>query len=311
MRLGNIELSVTRQDITECDVEAIVNAANTEFQMGGGVAGVIKQKGGRIIEQEAEKQGPVEPGEAVITTGGKLKARYVIHAATMKLDFKTDLGIIRKATANSLKLAQEKNISSIAFCALGCGVGRISYEAAAKVMAQEVFRYLRETENPSLEKIVFALYSDNAFAIFQKNVSEYLNHMEKKMSEGPFLTVDAIIEYEQGIVMVERSNPPLGWALPGGFVDYGESVEEAVAREAKEETSLDFISPAQFKVYSAPGRDPRFHTVSVVFIGKGRGKLCAATDAKDAKVVHPDNLPQDIAFDHRDIIKDYLRHKAK
>ena len=191
----------------------------------------------------------------------------------MKMDFKTSEEIIRRATYSSLICAQENKVSSIAFCALGCGVGRFSFEAASKTMAQEVFRYLWQIKEPTLKKIIFVLNSDKAFQIFQKNVISYLEYISKKISAGPFLTVDGIIEYRQGIVMIERSNPHLGWALPGGFVDYGESVEEAVAREVKEETSLDFLNFKQFKVYSQGDRDLRFHTVSFVFIVEVKGSL--------------------------------------
>ncbi|MCK4809608.1 MAG: NUDIX hydrolase [Candidatus Omnitrophica bacterium] len=130
------------------------------------------------------------------------------------------------------------------------------------------------------------------------------------MSLGPYLTVDGIIEYQGGIVMIERSNPPLGWALPGGFVDYGESVEDAVVREVKEETNLDFIGVKQYKVYSKPHRDPRFHTVSVVFTGTGEGELIAASDAQNAAVFKADSLPEKIAFDHRQIITEYLKKRG-
>ncbi|MFH1519125.1 MAG: macro domain-containing protein [Candidatus Omnitrophota bacterium] len=311
MRVNDVVISVVKGDITKVDTEAIVNAANNEFSMGGGVAGTIKKAGGRGIEEEAISKGPVEVGEAILTGGGKLKAKYVIHAATMKMDFKTNQEIIRRATCSSLLLAEMSKITSLAFCALGCGVGGFSLEAASKIMAQEVFRYIRQTKEPALKKIVFVLYSDQAFQVFQKNVISYLEYISKKISAGPFLTVDGIIKYQQGIVMIERSNPPLGWALPGGFVDYGESVEEAIAREVKEETSLDFIDFKQFKVYSKGNRDPRFHTAAVVFIGQGKGELKANSDAKAARVFKLDCLPEKIAFDHRNIIEDYLRFKAR
>jgi len=310
MKIKDVEILITKGDITESDTEAIVNAANNKFFMGGGVAGAIKRKGGQVIEDEAVKKGPVEVGESVLTSAGSLSVKYVIHAATMKMDFKTDEEIIRKATHSALKCAQENNISSIAFCALGCGVGGFSYEWASKIMAQEVFRYIRDTEKPSLEKVVFVLNAQKPYEIFEKNVIDYLTYINNKINEGPFLTVDGIIEYKGGIVLIERSNPPLGWALPGGFVDYGESVETAVVREVKEETNLDFVDYKQFKVCSTPDRDPRFHTVSVVFVGRGQGKMQAASDAKAAKVVKIDSLPEKIAFDHWDIIQEYIKSKS-
>jgi len=124
----------------------------------------------------------------------------------------------------------------------------------------------------------------------------------------PLLTVDNIIRYRGGIVLIERKNPPSGWALPGGFVDTGESLEEAAIREAKEETSLDVTLVEQFHVYSKPGRDPRFHTVTVVFIADGKGTLKGKDDARKAEVFTEVTLPQKIAFDHRTIIEDYFAY---
>ena len=121
------------------------------------------------------------------------------------------------------------------------------------------------------------------------------------------MTVDIIIECIEGIVLIERSNPPYGWALPGGFVDYGESLEKAALREAKEETNLDLVDLRQFHTYSASDRDPRFHTISTVFIAEGQGEPRAGDDAKGVKVVrYEDLLELDYAFDHKEIIEEYL-----
>ena len=126
----------------------------------------------------------------------------------------------------------------------------------------------------------------------------------------PLLTVDIIIRFQDGIVLIERKNPPPGWALPGGFVDVGESVETAAIREAKEETSLDVKLIELFHVYSDPARDPRFHTASVVFIAAGTGVLKGADDARKAAVFTADDLPALIAFDHGKILKDYFEYTA-
>ncbi len=122
------------------------------------------------------------------------------------------------------------------------------------------------------------------------------------------VTVDVIIRCKGGIVMIERKNPPPGWAIPGGFVDIGESLEDAAMREAKEETSLDVTLIEQFHAYSKPGRDPRFHTVSVVFIADGKGALAGRDDARRAEVFTEASLPDQIAFDHREIIADYFTY---
>src|SRR4030065_2576802 len=120
--------------------------------------------------------------------------------------------------------------------------------------------------------------------------------------QNPILTVDIIIEIDsKGIVLIKRKNPPYGWAIPGGFVDYGESLEEAAVREALEETSLKVKLVRQFHVYSAPGRDPRFHTIATVFIAKGTGGPVAAAAAKVEGIFTKESLPAEMAFDHRKI----------
>lgn len=125
----------------------------------------------------------------------------------------------------------------------------------------------------------------------------------------PYPTVDLIIEIDEGIILIRRKNRPFGWALPGGFVDYGESLEAAAVREAKEETCLDVRLVRQFHSYSEPDRDERFHTITTVFIATADGVPKAADDAADIGIFKRDSLPEDIAFDHREILMDYFEGK--
>ena len=309
MFIGGCELKIVRGDICEIKADAIVNAANNELEMGGGVAGAIKRKGGAQIEDEAVRLGPIGIGEAVATSAGKLNARYVIHAATMGLDHRTDETKIRNSCASALKVADRLKIKSVAIPALGCGVGGFPLKASAKIMAQEVWKHLRE-EKSALKEIIFCMRDKEAYDIFDKNVNGYLEYMFTKQQAGPFVAVDAIIEIGGGIVIIERSNPPFGWALPGGFVDNYESLEDAVRREMKEETDLELLDLKQFHAYSTPGRDPRFHTIGIVFTAKGKGTPKAGDDAAGLKIMKLEDVDRiNFAFDHNQIIKDYIAYK--
>ncbi len=125
---------------------------------------------------------------------------------------------------------------------------------------------------------------------------------------NPIPTVDIIIAIEgKGIVLILRRNNPVGWAIPGGFVDYGESLEDAAVREAKEETSLDVVLDGQLRTYSRPDRDPRQHTITTVFMARGTGTPEAADDAADIGIFTESNLPTPLMFDHREILADYFR----
>jgi ADP-ribose pyrophosphatase YjhB (NUDIX family) len=131
---------------------------------------------------------------------------------------------------------------------------------------------------------------------------------EIEVYRNPIPTVDIIIEIEsKGIVLIKRKNPPYGWAIPGGFVDYGESLEKTAVREAKEETNLDVKLIKQFHTYSDPRRDQRHHSISTVYIAKAKGKPKAKDDALKIGIFNESNLPDKIAFDHRSILKDYFK----
>lgn len=130
--------------------------------------------------------------------------------------------------------------------------------------------------------------------------------------KNPVPTVDILIlcenDQSEGIVLIQRKNEPLGWALPGGFVDYGETLEEAARREAYEETGLTVTLVRQFHTYSDPARDPRSHTISTVFIAKAKGTPVGADDALEARIFSPDSLPSCV-FDHSAILQDYLQDR--
>jgi ADP-ribose pyrophosphatase YjhB (NUDIX family) len=130
---------------------------------------------------------------------------------------------------------------------------------------------------------------------------------EMQCYRNPFPTVDIIIELaDRGIILISRKNYPFEWALPGGFVDYGESLEDAAIREAKEETGLDIRLIGQFHTYSRPDRDPRHHSISTVYFAKASGTPRAADDAKEVGIFTKDALPAPIAFDHKEILDDYF-----
>lgn len=154
-------------DITTLEVDAIVNAANNRLLMGAGVAGAIKRRGGQEIEDEGVRKGPIPVGEAAVTGAGKLKAKWVIHAAVMAMDFETDGKRIRDATRNTLKRAHELGIRSIAFPALGTGVGGFPLDECARIMLEEVRK-----GGAGLERVVFALYGAEAYGAFEKALRE-------------------------------------------------------------------------------------------------------------------------------------------
>jgi O-acetyl-ADP-ribose deacetylase (regulator of RNase III) len=165
VRIGPASVAIERGDITDWDVDAIVNAANSTLAMGAGVAGAIKRKGGVIIEEEAMRQGPVEVGEAVLTPGGNLAATHVIHAAVMGPDLKTDVATIATATRALLALADKHRLTSLALPALGTGVGRIDPAQSADAMLKAVVAHLK-SGTTTLRRLVFVLYQDDAYRIF-------------------------------------------------------------------------------------------------------------------------------------------------
>lgn len=126
---------------------------------------------------------------------------------------------------------------------------------------------------------------------------------------NPYPTVDVIIEVTGGIVLIERANAPRGWAIPGGFIDYGECAEDAARREAMEETGLEVELVKLLGVYSRPDRDPRHHTMSVVYLARAEGQPTGQDDAADAGVFTVDTLPSPLCFDHGEILADYVAFK--
>lgn len=153
-------------DLTEMETDAIVNAANNDLQHGGGVAGAIRRKGGAVIQEESDAIGTIPLGSAAITSGGQLKARYVIHAASMELGGRTSAATLRSSTAHSLRIAKEKGLKTIAFPAVGTGIARFPVEECAQIMLRETVDHLKK--GSSLEKVYFVLFDEPALKTFEK-----------------------------------------------------------------------------------------------------------------------------------------------
>jgi O-acetyl-ADP-ribose deacetylase (regulator of RNase III) len=158
-----VKIQILEGDITKVSADALVNAANNHLWMGAGVAGAIRKAGGKEIEEEAVSKGPIPVGEVVATGAGKLPVKYIIHAAVMGQDLRTDAEKIRRATRNSLQKADELGLKSVALPALGTGVGGLSLEECVQIMIGVVHEYAGKT---ALEKIIFVLYGHSAYLTF-------------------------------------------------------------------------------------------------------------------------------------------------
>lgn len=280
MYIQNVELEIVKGDGSKLDIDAVA------------------------VESVEDYPIDTENGLSIIDGEGHY---YTIIAHLFFEQTLKDVEKVRRGYANVLKTAARLGARSLALIPFGYEKGVITPEASAKILAQELLKFIRFSKH-SLERFYLCVADVEHFDIVHRAVIGYATHIQDTLGMGPYVTVDAIIEFPEGIVIIERNNPPYGWALPGGFVDYGESVEIAVRREVKEETGLELGDLHQFKVFSDPGRDPRFHTVSTVFIGQGVGKPEAGDDAKDLKIVAYDELMKgDYAFDHKQVIGEYLK----
>src|SRR5215472_12672397 len=167
------KIVIRQGDITEAQVDAIVNAANNDLKLGGGVAGAIRARGGPSIQQECDQIGPVRLGEAAITNGGSLPARYVIHAASMRLGGRTTEPSLREATRNSLLRAREKGLESIAFPAVGTGIAGFPLDRCAEIMGAVVRDHLKA--ETSLKRVEFVLIDNPSLYIFQHSFAKVVD----------------------------------------------------------------------------------------------------------------------------------------
>jgi O-acetyl-ADP-ribose deacetylase (regulator of RNase III) len=167
---ANDNIKIMLGDLTEMDTDAIVNAANNDLKLGGGLAGAIRRKGGPQIQAECDEIGTIPLGGAAITSGGKLKARHVIHAASMELGGRTSALTLRSSTAHSLRIAAQNGLKTIAFPAVGTGIAEFPVRECAEIMLRETIRHLNG--DTTIEKLYFVLYDEEALATFQEVFAE-------------------------------------------------------------------------------------------------------------------------------------------
>jgi len=170
VKVGRSLLELRQGDITDADCDAIVNAANADLIMGGGVAGAIRRKGGPIIQEECNRIGRINVGEAAITSGGNLKARHVIHAVGPRWGEGDEDRKLASATLNSLRLADRHGLKSIAFPAISSGIFGFPIDRCAKIMLSETMGYLQK--ETGIERVVFYLYDSHSFEVFNRRLEE-------------------------------------------------------------------------------------------------------------------------------------------
>lgn len=165
-------LELVQGDITEMETDAIVNAANAQLVLGGGVAGAIKRKGGPAIQEECNRIGGTQVGGAVITTGGNLKARHVIHAVGPRMGEGDEDGKLKEATLNSLKIAEQHQLESISFPAISTGIFGYPVDRCARIMLSTAIEYLGE--EPGIRRVVFCLYGEESFSTFANELKQQI-----------------------------------------------------------------------------------------------------------------------------------------
>jgi len=163
-------IEILQGDLTEMDVDAIVNAANNDLQLGGGLAGAIRRKAGPSVQEECNQIGTIPVGGAAITSGGELKARYVIHAASMQLGGRTTAHSLKSSTAHALRIAAQNYIKTIAFPAVGTGIAGFPLKECAEIMLREAARHLNG--RTTVEKVYFVLFDREAFSAFESAWSQ-------------------------------------------------------------------------------------------------------------------------------------------
>ncbi len=180
-RIEDTRIEIVQGDLTLQDVDAIVNAANNDLRLGGGVAGAIARRGGPSIQAECDRMGPIRVGESAITGGGDIKARWVIHAASMELGGRTTAEALRSSTRSSLEIANSKQLGSMAFPAVGTGIARFPIDQCARIMLEEVAAHCRR--GTSLRDIRFVLFGQEAEAAFKAEAGRQLGSAEKAGKE--------------------------------------------------------------------------------------------------------------------------------
>jgi len=250
-------------------------------------------------------------GEKKIKPFNSTIGETIFNHSNTRFSNKNIENVIKIAVRNLLHQATKLSRTSVTLPVFYYNQGKMSIRDSFNIMLEEIISAVGYNEYPKHVILALPEKPKNLFATCEKIATEMLGCLAKKTFKNPYPASDIIITKNNGIVLIHRKNFPFGWAIPGGFIDYGESAETAAIREAKEETGLDVRNLKLFGVFSKPGRDPRFHTISIVFTADGKGKIKAGDDACKAKIFYKNALPEDIAFDHKKILAQFFNRLIK